>query len=795
MEGGHGEVMVYRLSWIAGILGIVLALARSARLVRASVEGIPWQVVVLAAAVFGAALTWAALAFGFRTRWVALANVIAASLMVLRVAVPETTWFVFPTASSVEALGGHLSLAREVIRGGVAPVIPSAGIVAIIAVVFWALGSILAGGLLAGRPYVAVLSPLVVYLEFAVMDRRPATGWATLFMLLIGFCLLAVTLDQRRSGTGLLTARDTRRSLARSTPALGAIMIVAVVAVSQTAGGAVVDLVPRSGHLDWRSRTGLSGEYFGSVSYNPFVGIHQRLTSPSNTPVFTVDVDGPIDGRSIYWRLVTLDSFDGASWHIDPGTRIVAPVEGDDFESPAMAFAGPTARVTADITIAALRMDWLPAPYSPVALGSSDSSLERVIRVRQDDGSLRFDALTFRGMAYTVVSDVPQPDFAVLALAADGRPSTMFSASEALADPASLPSLPPSRPLPRRDHFLRLPDDLNRGIAALARRTTADLHTDFERAVALESFFRTGGFVYSTEIEPGHGAQDLHDWLLDPESPNFRTGYCEQFATAMAVMARTVGLPSRVVLGFTPGTAASDGTIVVRDRNAHAWVEVWMPTQGWVAFDPTPRSDGINPATSEGLPFGVIEYLASSPEAPGLPVPPGGEELDPNIEEFGGGTAPTDLGEVSEPGFGMPSPSRVLLAVLVVGCVVAAVPVAKWRRRKVRLRRFRDGDVSAAWQEIIDRLSDLGDPPPPTATPAEIADGTSPALAPLAAVYAEVAYGPDPMPSPEHVSVAARSLSATETQFVGRYSFRRRLAARYSLVSIVPPRWRLWRRR
>ena len=82
----------------------------------------------------------------------------------------------------------------------------------------------------------------------------------------------------------------------------------------------------------------------------------------------------------------------------------------------------------------------------------------------------------------------------------------------------------------------------------------------------------------------------------------------------MAVMARALGIPSRVVLGFTPGSPLDDGRIVVRDRNSHAWVELWMPTQGWVRFDPTPRGDGINPATIENLPFDVEEYI-EIPEA------------------------------------------------------------------------------------------------------------------------------------------------------------------------------------
>ena len=72
---------------------------------------------------------------------------------------------------------------------------------------------------------------------------------------------------------------------------------------------------------------------------------------------------------------------------------------------------------------------------------------------------------------------------------------------------------------------------------------------------------------------------------------------------------------------------ATDGRVVVSDRNAHAWVELWMPTQGWVRFDPTPRGDGVNPATSDGLPFDVAAYLDIEVTTPTLPPGPNPSDL------------------------------------------------------------------------------------------------------------------------------------------------------------------------
>lgn len=790
--------MGYRLSWVAGVVGIGFALLRAGRLLRPSIDGLPWQAVMIAAAVLGIAITWAAVAYRLRARWVAAANLLAAALALVRIAVPDTTWFVFPTSASLQALSAELALARDVIRAGVAPVIPLAGIVAILAVVFWSLGALLAWGLLANRPYVAVIAPLVVYLEFAVMDKRPSTTWAVAFMLAIGFALLAVALDQRRAGTGLLTAATGRRPLARSLPSLGVASIAVALLVAFTSSRALADLVPRTGYVDWRASSGLSGQYFGSVSYNPFVGIRQSLISSSNVPVFAAEVGGELDGRSVYWRLVTLDSFDGAQWHVGADASIVDLHPAQPLETRESSFAGPTARITSRVTIAALQMDWLPAPYAPVRVTSDVPAVERGLRVKVDDGSLRFDALTYRGMSYSVISDVPTPDLDVLALGADGMPSAVFSGAidaNEFHEPQVAGMVRP-RHLPDRDRYLALPTGMDAGIGALASSQVTGLQTDFERAVALESFFRSGAFRYSTQIAPGHGARDLADWLLVPDSPNYRVGYCEQFATGMAVMARTIGIPSRVVLGFTPGTLADDGRIVVRDRNAHAWVELWMPTQGWVRFDPTPRGDGINPATISELGFDVAPYLEVPPaQIPRQGPAPGRPEIffDEPFEEPGA-TETTPGSEAPGRTLPIPLPGRTATLVALGVTLLVALPAAKWRRRRHRLRRLDHGDIAAAWQEIVDRLSDLGDAPRRAATPAEIAGGTTPALVPLADVYTEATYGPPATPSPERIALARRSLSDTQHQLTGRYSLGRRVAAHYRLASVIPPGWRHRRR-
>ena len=795
MEDGNGGLVVYRLSWLAGLAGIAFALARVERLLRASVSGPPWELVLIGAVSMGAAITWAGLMLRARSWLVFGVNALAVTITVFRVAVPDTMmWWLLPTSDSLPTLGDELALARDVIRSGVAPVIPLAGIVAILALVFWAMGALLSWGLMAGRPYLGVLTPLVVYLEFAVMDKRPGGPWTTVFMAVIGFALLAVAIDRRRDGTGRLSTGLPRRAVARSVRWTGAVALLAALVLAVASSEAMAGLVPRSGYLDWRSGSGLTGEYYGSVTYNPFVGIRQQLISQTEVPVLVATVTGDLDPSAVYWRLVTLDAFNGQQWHIGSGSEIERPDDLAGLESAATAFAGETASIRSAVTILALQQDWLPAPYAPVAFGAENEAVAKGYRVRSDDGSLRFDALTYRGMTYVVDSRVPVPDLEVLGRLADGTPSVVFAGAIDAGEFefGTDQSPPPARALVDEDRYLGLPTDLDPDIFALASATTRGLQTDFEKALALESFFLTpGNFRYSTAILPGHAASDLASWLVDRDSPNFRTGYCEQFATAMAVMARLLEIPSRVVLGFSPGTVLDDGRVVVLDRNAHAWVELWMPTQGWMRFDPTPRGDTA--ATTTAIPFEVAPYLeVPEPERPVFDPRQSGPVIFQD-DEFEIRNEPTEL--PTGTGFATPGipdwvPEAILAALAVFGLVPAAKGLRRWRRR----RRLASGDITAAWREIVDRLADLGEDLGRATTPVEFATAIDPTLQSLAGVYTEATYGPE-TPGNARVLVAERSLETAEEGLARRYTRGRRMLAAYRLESLAPSWWRRRRHR
>jgi hypothetical protein len=217
----------------------------------------------------------------------------------------------------------------------------------------------------------------------------------------------------------------------------------------------------------------------------------------------------------------------------------------------------------------------------------------------------------------------------------------------------------------------------------------------------------------------------------------------------MAVMARAVDLPSRVVIGTTPGRL-DDGVVTVAAANAHAWVEVWLEDSGWTRFDPTPRNDGAT-IPSAPLAAAVLDATTSPPP------PTSAASFDDPFPATEG------LPETDRPSLA-PLAVIVLLAVLLSGAAVQAV---RLRRR----RRALAGDVEEAWMLIVRRLESMGRGPEPTLTPHELAARTDPAMAPLAAAYSRASYGTSP-PSATETRGAVESMRLTESRLsegLGRF--------------------------
>jgi transglutaminase-like putative cysteine protease len=174
-------------------------------------------------------------------------------------------------------------------------------------------------------------------------------------------------------------------------------------------------------------------------------------------------------------------------------------------------------------------------------------------------------------MSYTAYSSVEQPPPDILRQASQSD-FQKFTHDESYSEYV-------------RQSFLQLPTSLNPQVRQLAEELTKDIEAPYDKIVAIQQFLETR-YTYSLDLEKPMTDDPLHDFLFIS-----RSGHCEYFATAMAVMCRSIGIPARLVRGFQPGEWNDLGQFYeVRQSDSHAWVEVLFPEPRWVEFDPSPRA-------------------------------------------------------------------------------------------------------------------------------------------------------------------------------------------------------------
>ena len=602
---------------------------------------------------------------------------------------PQTTWVGLPTSETLGAIRDALERVGQQARVQVAPSLPLAPLLlAAVTAVWTASFSAHALAIRAGSPLLAVL-PSVALVGFTdtVMQDGARPGYAVILLSAVLFVSFVDGIRRIRQWGPVWGSRG--RPLSTATGHGARRVATLAVAVSVLVPG----ILPGFRSLALVDFSTAGGN---QVHIDPFVSIKAQLQRRDPINLFQVtSVDESGNPRAAYWRLYALDQFDGTTWRSsDPEAE-----QGQILSTPAQLVPSLPSGVAIDQRYRILTdfVDrWLPMAYPPqtvsVPFGVIRYDPELTAAVAPD---------TFgQGLEYSVRSELVSP-----------TPKELDAVS-----------VEPSSPLGIgvRDRYTFVPDDVPPAVRQIAEAWTENAPTPYRKVLAIQEHFVSSAFHYSLDVRPRADANALVDFLT-----RTRTGFCQQFAAAMAILVRELGIPARVAVGFRPGSQSGD-TFTVSTEDAHSWVEVLLPGYGWLPFEPTPGG-WRSPLATAG------SYL--SPQTPGAcpPSQPGcaaGGETTAGAGTTGQGltgklqqvefsvrdeTGPGRRGGSSGttvPDTGYSVPYRLLFLALLALAVLLLVTVpmvkAVWRRRMVHSARDPDALVLRAYRVFDGEAADLG---------------------------------------------------------------------------------------
>ncbi|WP_428934416.1 transglutaminase TgpA family protein [Streptomyces sp. ACT015] len=518
----------------------------------------------------------------------------------------------------------------------------------------------------------------------------------------------------------------------------------------------------------------------GTISaVNPLVSLRDSLNVDEDRQVLSLRTNTD-DTSDLYLRIVSLDDFDGSTWK--PAKRHIVAVP-DRLPAPT-GLRGDVKRTEIETRISAAdwyAQDWLPMPYPPSGVEVSGSWRYEPVGMTLvgDHGE------TTRGKTYLVKSLSVRPT------------------AEQLADA-------PQPAAALRRAYTKLPGSVPAVVAKTARQVTAGSANPYEQAVKLQDYFTLdGGFQYNTQVQVGSGPDAIARFLADKE------GFCVHFSFAMAAMARSLGIPARVAVGFAPGSPQADGSVAVSLKDAHAWPELYFEGVGWTRFEPTP-SRGTTPSyTQSEAPGDTLPDVARPSQSAGASTSaaPSASASCDRVKDRDldacAGALPLDT---ARPGTGDRAWWAVagwsLLALLVVALPLLPL-LWRTRRRAVRLASARHGGVQVPapdrvlflWRELTDTAWDHGIVPDDALTPrraaarivrlGELDPATAESVHRVAGAVEQVLFAPRPSPM-EGLAQDVRALRAALWQRAGWFSrVRAVIAPRSSVRALwaVQDRW------
>ncbi len=414
---------------------------------------------------------------------------------------------------------------------------------------------------------------------------------------------------------------------------------------------------------------------------NPVTDLRRDLDRGADTPLLTLTT---ADRDPTYLRIAVLTRLNDDSW--SAGNR---QVPEENYVS------GDLPRLTG---VSTALMDRSTEQQFSYQVQVSDSLKSRWLPTAQNltrifpPGDFRFDDDTMDFLAGA--NDTAGTSYSFTKIRLD------YSAEELVNAPDTTTAVSPE--------FTLVPPNTPARVQEIARAVTEGIGNDYQRAVVLQKWFREdGGFRYSLDTS-GSGTEDLLSFL--EEGPDGRVGYCEQFASAMAIMARTLGIPARVAVGFLQPTEVGVNRWQYSSHDMHAWPELFFPGSGWVRFEPTPRA-GPQDSSIETVAPAYTQVDIENLPTPSLQPSSGqaSEELPSRGCDRPSADAAADDTAADGSGAGLsPAVRWALLIVAGLGVLVGLAFVPQLVRRARRERRWRTGGAQAAWDELRDTAVDLG---------------------------------------------------------------------------------------
>ena len=651
---------------------------------RGNYPGPSLLAIVLSAAVVIGARRW-----GLATGWTILASVVGLIWYLAVVFSFDHLFLGLPTPEALEALGRAIVNAQAKVDIDYAPVPVRAGYVILTVIGMWvatALGEI--ATFRWRRPLVATL-PLVGLFSFlTIVGTRSGATFLVLAFLASLLTYLALESSHRlRSWGSWVTSLAERRA---ETPGEVASRLARRMGFSCLAAALFSPVfLPALGDglLAWRNPAGvgpgagLGGAASGEVDL--LASLQPTLVQQSDAELFTVESPQPE-----YWRLASLINFDGTNWTQLENVPKEQVVDGEVISSHR---ALKARAIPQRVTIGALEGELLPAAAEPSTLvltGNSDSKTEVDLFYEPETAAIELRSGVAEGLEYDVTSTVPRPSFQQLRGA-----SVVQDASTVYTDTGPIPISPE--------------------VEQLVEEWTAQADTPFGKLRAIQDRLRDGNlFTYSEDVQTGSSTDHLTEFLIER-----RTGYCQQFAASFALLARYLGYPARVSVGFLPGAAdlATPDRFTVRGTDAHAWPEVLFEDYGWVRFEPTPGNGAAPPGyTTPEEEFSVNNAFSDIPggrngEA-ALRIQ--GNQADPGRGLRGADESVRDDPEAAQQARWQETFSRLVtwLAISVL-LLILLIPILKGVRTSLRYRgahTSRD-QIAAAFQDFEAEAGELAE--------------------------------------------------------------------------------------